>query len=79
MRNNGLFRVGVLIVVASALIWLGAELTRRIEWILPYTAGAGGVIAVLGLFNEARRRKAATLAAAGATKDESGAGLRPTV
>jgi len=77
MRNNGLFRVGVLIIVASALIWLGAELTRRIEWILPYTAGAGAVLLVLGLFNEARRRKAATLAAA-STNNESAAGLGPT-
>jgi hypothetical protein len=78
MRNNVLFRVGVLIIIASALIWLGAELTRRIEWILPYTVGAGGLFAVLGLFNEARRRKAATLAVA-AMNGESGADLRPTV
>ena len=79
MRNNGLFRVGVLIIVASALIWIGAELTRRIEWILPYTAGAGALFAVLGLFNEARRRRAATLAVAAVMNSESGADLRPTV
>lgn len=76
MSTNGLVRAGVLVIIASALIWLGAELTRRIEWILPYTAGAGAVLLVLGLLAEVRRRRAATIAAA---SDESAAGRHPAV
>lgn len=48
MPTNRLMYLGTLVTVASALVWLGAELTRRIEWILPYTAGAGILLLVVG-------------------------------
>jgi hypothetical protein len=57
MPSNRLLYYGILIVAASASIWLGAELTRRIEWITPWTGGLGALLIVLGLAQEARRRR----------------------
>jgi hypothetical protein len=62
MPSNRLLYVGTLIVAASASIWLGAELTRRIEWITPWTGGLGALLILLGLAQEARRRREAALA-----------------
>ena len=64
MRENSFVRIGLLVIAASALLWIGAELSRRIEWILPYTAGAGAFLMLIGLFAELRRYKSATLAVA---------------
>jgi hypothetical protein len=47
---------GVLIVVASALIWMGAWLTKRIEWILPYTGAVGVVLIIIAVAMELRNR-----------------------
>ena len=75
MLQNPFFRVGVLIVVASALLWLGAELSRRIEWILPYTAGFGLALVLVGWYVEARRLRDAVIATA---RNETGAtGVHP--
>lgn len=38
---NNIVYLGVLIVVATVMLWVGAELTKRIEWIIPYTGGIG--------------------------------------
>ena len=67
MPRNRLTHLGVLLIVASALIWLGAELTRRIEWILPYVAGVGAVLLVVGFILEFRKRGAA----AGTTTEQA--------
>jgi hypothetical protein len=56
--KNRLIYYGVLIVVASALIWIGAWLTKHIEWILPYTGAAGIVLMIIGLALEIRGRSA---------------------
>ena len=58
MKNRWI-HLGILIVVASALIWLGAELSKRIEWILPYTAGVGVLLIVAGFAMERRRHSSA--------------------
>jgi len=55
MKNRWI-HLGILIVVASALIWLGAELSKRIEWILPYTAGVGALLIIGGFVMDWRRR-----------------------
>jgi uncharacterized membrane protein len=52
--KNGWVNLGFLIVVASAMIWLGAELTQRIEWILPYTAAVGALLIVVGFVTDRR-------------------------
>jgi hypothetical protein len=44
--------VGTMLIVAAASIWLGAELTRRIEWAVPYAGGLGVVLMVAGVARE---------------------------
>ena len=41
--------LGIVLIVAAVSLWLGAELTRRIEWTVPYVGGAGVVLVVLGV------------------------------
>lgn len=48
VARNRLIDSGVILIVASVLVWIGAELTRRIEWLLPYTGGAGVALVVAG-------------------------------
>jgi hypothetical protein len=52
MPDNRLMYVGIVLIVASASLWLGAELTRRIEWTVPYVGGAGIILVVLGVARE---------------------------
>jgi hypothetical protein len=49
MPKNRWIYVGVVVIVATALLWIGAELTKRIVWILPYLGGAGVVLLVVGV------------------------------
>jgi hypothetical protein len=49
MPNNRVIYWGIVVLVTAVLVWIGAELTKRIEWILPYAAGLG-VLMVLGGF-----------------------------
>ena len=63
MPKNRAIYIGVLVLVASALIWAGAQLTQRIEWILPYTAIAGVVLIVVGVIYEVRKHQTAAPAA----------------
>ena len=48
MPENRLMYLGIVLIVAAVSLWLGAELTRRIEWTVPYVGGAGIVLVVLG-------------------------------
>jgi hypothetical protein len=59
MPENRILYFGTVLIVAAASLWVGAELTRRVEWIVPYVGGAGIVLVVLGVileFWKARRR-----------------------
>lgn len=49
MPENRLMYFGIVLVVAAVSVWLGAELTRRIEWTVPYVGGAGVVLIVAGV------------------------------
>jgi len=49
MPNNRIIYWGIVVLVATVLLWIGAELTKRIAWALPY-AGAGGVLMIMGGF-----------------------------
>lgn len=49
MPENRLMYFGIVLIVAAVSLWLGAELTRRIEWTVPYVGGAGIVLVVLGV------------------------------
>jgi hypothetical protein len=44
--------LGIVLIVAAVSVWLGAELTRRIEWTVPYVGGAGIVLVVLAVVLE---------------------------
>jgi hypothetical protein len=68
LQTNILVRSGVSMLGASAVIWLGTELARRVEWFLSYTASVGALLLLIGLSSEVRRYKAATLAAARNTR-----------
>jgi hypothetical protein len=52
MPKNRWIYWGVVVLVATALLWIGAELTKRIEWILPYTAGVAVLMIVGGFVYE---------------------------
>lgn len=49
MPKNRVIYWGIVILVATVLLWLGAQLTKRIEWLLPY-AGAVGITMIAGGF-----------------------------
>lgn len=48
MPQNRVMYFGIVLVVAAACVWLGAELTRRIDWAVPYIGGAGVALIVAG-------------------------------
>jgi len=52
MPKNRLMYIGIVLIVAGASLWVGAELTRRIEWMVPYISGAGILLVVLGVVLE---------------------------
>lgn len=56
MPKNKLMYIGILVIVASALLWLGAQITKTIEWMLPYSGVAGLILIIAGFFLEARKK-----------------------
>ena len=57
MPQNIFIKLGVIVLVATALLWAGAQLSQRVEWILPYSAGVSVVLIVLGVIYEIRKKK----------------------
>lgn len=58
MPTNKLIYFGVIVIAASVLLWIGAELAKRVEWMLPYSGAAGVLLVVIGLFMELQKKKA---------------------
>lgn len=56
MPKNSIMYLGVLILVASALLWLGAQITKMVEWALPWAGGIGVILIIAGVFMELRKR-----------------------
>ena len=52
MPKNRLMYLGTILIVAAASVWVGAELTRRIEWTVPYVGGAGILLVAIGMARE---------------------------
>lgn len=52
MPNNRIIYWGIVVLVATVLLWIGAELTKRVEWALPYAAGLGVLMVVSGFIYE---------------------------
>ncbi len=48
---------GILVLMASLLLWLGVELAKRIEWFLPYAGGLGLSLIAGGYFLELRKAR----------------------
>lgn len=55
MPRNKWIYYGVLLVAASALIYIGGRLISLIEWILPWTAGVGVTMILIGLLTEMQK------------------------
>jgi len=52
MPKNRLMYIGIILIVAAASLWAGAELTRRTEWMVPYLGVGGILLVVLGVVLE---------------------------
>jgi hypothetical protein len=64
MPRNRFIYWGIVTLVATVSLWLGAELTKRVEWILPYTGGLAIAMIVGGFAYEWRKtRKLHTITA----------------
>jgi hypothetical protein len=57
MPDNRLIYLGIVAIIAAASVWLGAELTRRIEWAVPYVGGAGIILVIVGVVRELWKQK----------------------
>ncbi len=55
-RNRAIY-IGVLVVAASALLYIGGQIIRTIEWFLPWAAGAGVALILIGLFVEMQKSR----------------------
>jgi hypothetical protein len=59
MPNNRVIYWGIVVLVITVLLWIGAEVIKRIEWILPYAAGIGVLMVVAGFIYEFWKKRAA--------------------
>jgi hypothetical protein len=57
--QNGLIYWGIVVLMATLLLWLGVELAKRIEWFLPYAGGLGLSLIVGGYLLELRKARKA--------------------
>ena len=57
--QSGLIYWGIVVLMASLLLWAGVELARRIEWFLPYSGGFGLSLIAAGFFLEIRKARKA--------------------
>ena len=57
--QNGLIYWGIVVLMASLLLWLGVELAKRIEWFLPYSGGLGLSLVAGGYLLELRKARKA--------------------
>lgn len=71
MPKNLWIRIGVLVAVASALMWLAQELLQKVAQILIWTGCAGVAMMAVGMVFELRRNKAKPIAG-GESKTVSG-------
>jgi hypothetical protein len=60
MPDSRWMYLGVVLIVSAVSLWLGAELTRRIEWMVPYVGGLGVILLVVGVARELWKAKRTT-------------------
>lgn len=73
MPKNLWIRIGVVVAVASALMWVAQELLQKVAQILIWTGCAGVALMAVGMVLELRAAKAKSLAG-GETKSVPGSG-----
>lgn len=56
MPKNKLLYLGLLVVAAAALIFVGAKLATFMEPAVPYAVAVGALLIVLGLVMEAKKK-----------------------
>lgn len=71
MPQNRVIYWGIVALVGTVLLWIGGELTKRIGWILPYTAAAAVAMIVSGFIYELWKRRAKPQAEAEPATDAS--------
>ncbi len=49
MPKNRLLYIGIIVVVSTALVWLGTQLLKPVEWLLPYTGIIGVLFLIAGM------------------------------
>ncbi len=59
MPKNKVIYIGILVIVASALLYIAAEFTALVKPILPWTGGAGVLTLLAGVFMELRKNSMA--------------------
>ena len=57
MPKNRFIYFGILIIAATALLWLGAEILTKITYIFPWTGAVGALLIVIGVLMEAKKPK----------------------
>jgi hypothetical protein len=57
--QNGLIYWGIVVLMASLLLWVGVELAKRVEWFLPYSGGLGLSLIAGGYLLELRKARKA--------------------
>lgn len=62
MPTNKVIYFGLIVIAASALLWVGAWLAKQVDWLLPYTGIAGIILVIVGMAMEVKKKKAAALA-----------------
>jgi undecaprenyl pyrophosphate phosphatase UppP len=69
MPENRIIYYGIVVLIATVSLWIGAQLTKRIEWILPYTGGVAVAMIIGGFLHEWwKRRRAHPPSAPGSSK-----------
>jgi hypothetical protein len=66
MPNNRVIYFGTILLVATVLLWIGAELAKRIDWLLPYFGAAAVVLIVAGFIHEAWKSRSIARTSLGA-------------
>lgn len=59
MPKNTFIYYGLLVIVAAAAIFAGSELSKRIEFAVPYVLGFGILLVIVGVVHEARKKRMA--------------------
>ncbi|MEQ1823388.1 MAG: hypothetical protein ABL949_12840 [Fimbriimonadaceae bacterium] len=55
MPKNRLIYVGILVLSAAVLLWLGAVVLQALKWFFPWAGGVGLLLIVVGVLWEGKK------------------------